>query len=89
LNVRPQLPAVDGQVDVGVVVVGGDDDRRGRFDAGPVERVDVGAASQDEAVVLFDQAPVSFDDPVGDALRLEGFRGGRPTRPPPRISTGP
>ena len=40
LNVGTQLPAVDGQVDVRLVVAGGEDDGRRRVDAGLLENLE-------------------------------------------------
>ena len=75
LYICAQLSAIECQVNVHVVTVGGDDDRFGRFDAGRLEGVDVGRVAQDGELVVWtvrtDRA--LFHDPILNAVFGQGL----------------
>ena len=73
LRVGPQAAAIDGQVDVQVVVVGGDDDGRGLLDACFLQDLQVAGAALDVMVVPGGDAGLFFHHPKIDAAGLEGI----------------
>jgi len=62
LDVGPQPPAVDRQVDVHLVTVGGDEHRGGVGDAGPARDLVIGGAADDGVLEAFDDPGVLVDD---------------------------
>jgi len=63
LDVGPQPPAVNGQVDICGVIVGGDDNRWSLLDPCPCQCVDVRSASID-IPVIFDEPLIFFNDSI-------------------------
>jgi len=77
LHVRTEAPEVLGEIDVGRVVVGGDEGGGGLFDPGPLQGADIGGVAGDVAGVVLRAPGVLFHDevihlpllePLGDRL---------------------
>ena len=75
LGVGAETTAVDGQVDVGVVVVGGDDDRRCLGDAGLLQDRELGGVADDVLVRVAHSLGELLDDHVVKAQLEQGLGG--------------
>lgn len=67
LNIRPEFAAVNGQIDVQIVVMGSDDNRFGGVDAGLEQGFKIRGIPQNVAGVILGDVPgVAFYNPEGD-----------------------
>lgn len=76
LEFREEFSTVDGEVDVCIVVAGGDDDSVGVMESGAVEDVDVGGVAGNVVFCLGD-GRIFFDDAEGYFALLECLGGGQ------------
>ncbi|MCK7528851.1 MAG: hypothetical protein MZV64_70500 [Ignavibacteriales bacterium] len=74
LQFRPQAVTKDGEIDVQIVTVGGDDDGGSLVNAGPHERVAIRGASEDVMRILPAGPLIVLHDPIVDLALLQDLR---------------
>ena len=77
LQIGAQFSTIDGEVHIGVVIPGGDDDGRSRFDAGSLQNLEFSGRTADVFSVVLHSHRVLLDDAVVDAAALKGARRGQ------------
>ena len=78
LGFRAKFAAVNGEIDIGVVLAGGDDDRGGFADFGLLEHLEPGGTAQHVVLVVANAARQFLDNLVIESALGQGTRGGSP-----------
>lgn len=78
LDIRPQAATINGQVNVQIVVMGGDENRWRLLNSGSNEGVEIRGVPDDILAVSFYDVGIAFYDPEEDAPFPESLRRGLP-----------
>ena len=81
LEVGPELSAIEGEIDVGIIIVSGNDDGGRLFHAGPLEGGEIRGAPEDVVVFVGDPLGKLLDDAVIDFTLGERAGGGAADAP--------
>jgi hypothetical protein len=81
VDVRPEAAAVDGQIDVHVIVVRGDDHGGRLPDSGLLQDLQFRGVAADQLGRIDPRARLAFHDPVVDALLVQRFGDRSPYSP--------